>query len=187
MKVRNGFVSNSSSSSFILRFEKNRDMKTQINEMLDKVIDIYDLEEDIEYYGLPEDINEENYETIDEYHEALIKAYKDHVMDDLCKNLETPIDIESVKEDMELAETIEKIDFNNIKQFKNGSLLKYDWISHGYEFKKFLAQDIIDDTDHNYYSIWVSDHFNEDNNFDGNLESWLGYDSKYVVSQNNCH
>ena len=116
MKVRNGFVSNSSSSSFILRFEKNKDMKTQINEMLDKVIDIYDLEQDIEYYGLPNDICEEDYETTNEYHEAFIKAYKDHVMDDLYKSLETPIDIESVKEDIELAETMQKIDFDKVKQ-----------------------------------------------------------------------
>lgn len=187
MKIRNGFVSNSSSSSFILRFEKNKDMKTQINEMLDKVIDIYDLEQDIEYYGLPNDICEEDYETTNEYHEALIKAYKDHVMDDLYKSLETPIDIESVKEDIELAETMQKIDFDKYNLFKNHTLLQYDWNMHGYKFKKFLAQDIVDDKDHNYYSIWVTDHFNEDNNFDGNLESWLSYDTEYVVSHNDCH
>ena len=35
MKVRNGFVSNSSSSSFILKFDKNKDLRTQVEEMLD--------------------------------------------------------------------------------------------------------------------------------------------------------
>ena len=49
MKVRNGFVSNSSSSSFILKFDKNRNLKDQVSEMLDKVVIVSDLEEDIQY------------------------------------------------------------------------------------------------------------------------------------------
>ena len=52
MKVRNGFVSNSSSSSFILKFDKNKDLRTQVEEMLDKVIDFYDIEDETQYFDV---------------------------------------------------------------------------------------------------------------------------------------
>ena len=39
MKTRTGFVSNSSSSSFILKFDKNKDLRTQVDEMLDEVFE----------------------------------------------------------------------------------------------------------------------------------------------------
>ena len=52
MKIRNGFVSNSSSSSFVIRLDKNKDKETQINDLLDRVIDVFDIEDETEYQGV---------------------------------------------------------------------------------------------------------------------------------------
>jgi len=187
MKIRNGFVSNSSSSSFIIRFNKDKDVKTQINDLLDEVIDVFDLEDDIQYCTT-EDIDEDNYPSYDAYHKVLIKTYKEHVLTDLCNDLQFPMDRETIKEDIELANSLDKIDFSNSSQFKNQDLLHYDWYAHGYEFNYQLAQSIIDDTENDYYTLWVSDHWNEDTNYDGALEMWLQYEKgKYVVKSEDHH
>lgn len=186
MKIRNGFVSNSSSSSFIIKFDKNIDLKTQINNMLNKVIDVSDLEYDISFYS-PNSFDVNDYINIDDYYDALIKEYKNIIIDDLYESLSTPMNIESIKEDIETAKHIDKITFKNNNLFNNEILLKYCWNSGEYVFKDKLAEHIIKDNDNNYYVLRVSDHFKEYNDYDGILESWLQCDNEYVVDYNNEH
>lgn len=188
MKIRNGFVSNSSSSSFVIRLDKNKDKETQINDLLDRVIDVFDIEDETEYFITEKDICKEDYDDMDLYYSDLKDAYKNHVMKDLLEAFEIPMDKESIKEDIETAKTLDKIDFENSKLIHNSALLKYDWNFHGYEFQKYLAQQILDDVDGDYYNLWVSDHWNEDTNYDGYLETWLQYgDEKYVIDRNDHH
>lgn len=187
MKVRNGFVSNSSSSSFILKFDKNRNLKDQVSEMLDKVVIVFDLEEDIQYCITEKDINEEDYENYEQYHKALLDTYKEHVLKDLVEDLECPMDKESIREDLETIKHISEITFDNWNLIKNSYLLHYNWNTSRYYFDKDLAQRILDDNENTYHTISISDHWNEDRNYDGKLEFWLEFNTQYVVKYESNH
>lgn len=187
MKVRNGFVSNSSSSSFILKFDKNRSLEDQVKEMLDRVVITSDLEEDIQYCITEKDICEEDYEDYEQYHKALLDTYKEHALKDLVEDLEYPMDKESIREDLETIKSISKITFDNINLIKNSYLLHYNWNTSQYYFDEDLAQRILNDNEHTYHTICISDHWNEDRNYDGKLEFWLEYDNKYVVKYESNH
>ena len=61
--------------------------------------------------------------------------------------------------------------------------MHYIWGEGGkYEYNYWLAKNIIEDNNTEYYKLWVSDHWNEDANYDGYLESWLKYDNNYVIN-----
>lgn len=188
MKVRNGFVSNSSSSSFILRFEKNRDLRTQVEEMLDSVIDVFDIEDEIEYFDTMGEL-EKDFSDFDEKQSEYKRVYKEHVIDDLMEALESgKLDRNLIQEDLDKLPRNHKIEYDQTNQYHYYSLMHYIWGEGGkYEYNYCLAKAIIEDTDNEYYKLFVSDHWNEDSNYDGYLESWLKYDNKYVLNVEDGH
>lgn len=188
MKVRNGFVSNSSSSSFILRFEKNRDLRTQVEEMLDSVIDVFDIEDETDYFDTMGEL-EKDFSDFDEKQSEYKRVYKEHVINDLMEALESgKLDRNLIQEDLDKLPRNHKIELNQTNLYHYYSLMHYIWGEGGkYEYNYCLAKAIIEDTDNEYYKLFVSDHWNEDSNYDGYLENWLKYDSKYVFNIEDGH
>lgn len=188
MKVRNGFVSNSSSSSFILKFKKDKDLRTQVEEMLDSVIDVFDIEYETDYFDTMGEL-EKDFDDEDERYKETKRVYKEHVMNDLMEALESgKLDRNLIQEDLDKLPNNHKLDMNQTNQYHYYSLMHYVWGEGGkYEYNYHLAKNIIEDTDNEYYKLYVSDHWNEDSNYDGYLESWLKYDSKYVVNIEDGH
>lgn len=188
MKTRNGFVSNSSSSSFIIRFEKNKDLRTQVEEMLDSVIDVFDIEDETEYFDTMGEL-EKDFDDEDEKQEAYKRVYKEHVINDLMEALESgKLDRNLIQEDLDKLPRNHKIESNQTNLYHYYSLMHYVWGEGGkYEYNYWLAKNIIEDNDNEYYKLWVSDHWNEDANYDGYLENWLKYDNNYVVNTEDGH
>lgn len=188
MKVRNGFVSNSSSSSFILKFDKNKDLRTQVEEMLDSVIDVYDLEDETQYFDTKGEL-EKDFDDYDEKQSEYKRVYKEHVINDLIEALESgKLDRNLIQEDLDKLPRNHKIEYDQTNQYHYYSLMHYIWGEGGkYEYNYCLAKAIIEDTDNEYYKLFVSDHWNEDSNYDGYLESWLKYDNKYVFNIEDGH
>ena len=58
MKIRNGFVSNSSSSSFVVLLPEDFDVKKHVDANFEESVDVGDI---LEHYDAPEDIDEEAY------------------------------------------------------------------------------------------------------------------------------
>lgn len=188
MKVRNGFVSNSSSSSFILKFDKNKDLRKQVEEMLDSIIDVYDLEDETQYFDTKGDL-EKDFDGYDEKQSEYKRVYKEHVINDLIEALESgKLDRDLIQEDLDKLPRNHKIESNQTNLYNYYGLMHYIWGEGGkYEYNYCLAKAIIEDTDNEYYKLFVSDHWNEDSNYDGYLESWLKYDNKYVFNIEDGH
>lgn len=188
MKTRTGFVSNSSSSSFILKFDKNKDLRTQVEEMLDEVIDFYDIEDETQYFDVTGEL-EKDFDDEDEKQEAYKRVYKEHVMDDLMESLEFgKLDRKLIQEDLDKLPRNHIVPVSDTNQYHYNSLMHYVWGEGGkYEYLYHLAKRIVEDTDNEYYKLWVSDHWNEDSSYDGYLENWLQYNSSFVVHTEDGH